>query len=299
MTDAPYTLWQEKSDPDAPFIVCAMFTPNYRALAQRLVASLDQLGLTYALFQVPTVHPSISPRGKGDLSVSKPRFIRFALERFGKPVLYVDCDMVFRSAPTLIAQLVKEGYDFAIYNWLADMMNDAWLPEPGTRLWKFFLRVELASDRQLMASGAVQLWRGTQPAFTLLSDWEQSLCNHPRSEDDHCLDFAYNHGDRTGLNPTWLPKSYCRVAYWIYVQPVIDHPQFPEPNPGHFHQLGFGCFDPAQLRRVEKQEPFPCDALINPATKRLLKRLSNGAYEEIGPVEDGLFPPVSFIKPQP
>jgi len=40
----------------------------------------------------------------------------------------------------------------------------------------------------LMASGAVQLWNGTDAAFVLLADWEASLLRHPKSEDDHCLD---------------------------------------------------------------------------------------------------------------
>jgi hypothetical protein len=96
MADAPYTLWRERADPDAAFIVAAMFTPDYRHRAQRLAASLDSFGLAYALFEVPTVHRSISAKGEGDLTVSKPRFIRFALEQFAKPVLYVDADMVFR-----------------------------------------------------------------------------------------------------------------------------------------------------------------------------------------------------------
>ena len=57
--------------------------------------------------------------------------------------------------PKQIATLAQKGCDFAIYNWLADKMNDAWRPEPGTPLWKFYFRVDLASTSQLMASGAV------------------------------------------------------------------------------------------------------------------------------------------------
>jgi hypothetical protein len=297
--DAPYSLWREGGTAGSPFIVCAMFTPNYGALARRLTASLDAFGLEHALFQVPGVHRSISARGQGDLSLSKPRFIRFLLERFARPVLYVDCDVVFRKEPKQIASLAKKGCDFAIYNWLADMMNDAWRPEPGTPLWKFLFRVDLASDTQLLASGAVQLWRDTDAAISLLTDWEQSLHNHPMSEDDQCLDFAFNHGDRTGLKPHWLPKTCCRYAYWPYVQPTIDHPQFPAPASGQFHQLGSERFDRAQLRRVEKDEPFPRDAAVNSATKRLLKPQADGIYADAGPLKRRLFLPVSFIAPQP
>jgi hypothetical protein len=287
MDEPPYSLWREGGD--GPFTVCAMFTPSYRPMAERLLASLTRFGLPHALFEVPKVHRSISARGEGDLSVCKPRFIRHLLKRFGKPVLYVDADMVFRRAPTQIAALMKKGCDFAIYNWLADPINDAWRPEPGTPLWKFYFGVDLASDSQLMASGAVQFWRGSEAGLTLLSDWEQSLRNHPLSEDDHCLDFAYNHGDRTGLKARWLPKSYCRYAFWIYVQPVIDHPQFPAPASGQYQQLGSERFDRAKLTRAEKELPFPRDAVVDAKAKQLLRAGPEGRLAPAGPLPHRLY----------
>jgi hypothetical protein len=270
-----------------------MFTPNYLHRAQRLLASLESFGQCYALFEVPTIHRSISIRGEGDLSVSKPRFIRFLLERFDRPVLYVDCDVVLRKPPKRITTLAKKACDFAVYNWLADDCNDAWRPEPGTPLWKFYFRVDLTSQTQLMASGAVQFWRGTEAAFNLLTDWEQSLRNHPRSEDDQCLDFAYNHGDRAGLKPEWLPKPYCRYAYWIYAQPVIDHPQFPQPLSGQFHQLGSERFDRAQLNRTDKRQPFPRDMEIDTSARRLLKPQADGSVSVAGPLKRQLYLPAS------
>lgn len=291
MAETPYNLWRKGGDAEAPFIACALFTPSYLGVAQRLAGSLEQFGLHHAMYMVPTVHRSISIKGEGDLSVSKPRFIRFLLERFAKPVLYLDCDVVLRREPTHITSLARKGCDFAIYNWLADMENDAWRPEPGTPLWKFYFRVDLASDSQLMASGAVQFWAPTDAAFTLLSDWEQSLANHPLSEDDQCLDFAYNHGDRTGLKPHWLPKSCCRYAYWIYVQPVIDHPQFPAPASGVYQQLGSERFDKSQLRRVEKDEPFPRDWVVDAAQKQLLRPGPGDSYEAAWPLPHRLYLP--------
>ena len=248
---------------EAPFIVCSQFTPDYRGKRDRLAASLERFGLAHELMEVPQVHRSISPRGSADMAASKPRFITSMLKRFGKPVLYVDSDMVFRKRPDLITALCAQDCDFAIYNWLADPMNDAWRPEPGGRQWKFYFGVDVASDSQLMASGAVQLWRGSEAAFTLLADWEQSLLGHPRSEDDHCLDFAYNHGDRSTLKPHWLPKEYVRIGFWIYADPVIDHPELPTPIIGHFEQLGSARFRTAELRRVTKQTPFPRDAIVD------------------------------------
>lgn len=283
---SPYRVWRQGGE--GPFIVCAMFTPAYRAMAERLLASLTRLDLAHALFEVDQVHRSISAKGEGDLSVSKPRFIRYLLERFEKPVLYVDADVVFRRAPKQIASLAKGTCDFAIYNWLADPMNDAWRPQPGTPLWRFYFSVDLTSDNQLMASGAVQFWRRSDAALALLSDWEQALRNHPRSEDDHCLDFAYNHGDRTGLRPRWLPKSYCRYAFWIYAQPVIDHPQFPAPASGHYQQLGSERFDRARLARAEKEQPFPRDAVVDANAKQLLRPGPQG-LTAIGPLTRRLY----------
>ena len=160
-----YKLWRERSDGAAPYIVCSMFTPDYRQKAERLAASLDCFALAHALFEAPQVHRSISAGGGDELSFSKPRFIAAMLGRFAKPVLYVDSDVVLRQQPGLIADLCAQRCDFAIYNWLADPVNDAWRPD-GAGRWRFFFGIDVASDTQLMASGAVQLWKGTQAAFT-------------------------------------------------------------------------------------------------------------------------------------
>jgi hypothetical protein len=291
MAEAPYRIWREQAFADAPFIVCALFTPDYRSKAERLVASLKHLGLSHALFEAPQVHRSISTRGGEDLAFSKPRFIAHAMRHFRKPVLYVDADMIFRKTPERITALCAQGCDFAIYNWLADAMNDAWRPEPGTPLWNFFFSVDLASDSQLMASGAVQLWAGTDAAFVLLTDWEQSLLRHPKSEDDHCLDFAYNHGDRTGLKPGWLPKDHVRYAFWIYADPVIDHPEFPTPITGHFEALGSERFDRGKITRAEKQQPFPREAIVDAEAKQLLMPAPDGHLVPSGPLPLPLYLP--------
>ena len=283
--------WREGGDANAPFIVCAMFTPGYRARAERLAASLTALGLRHALFEVPHVPRSISPQGAGDLSFSKPRFIRSVLERFAKPVLYVDSDVIFRKSPDLVTALCAGESDFAIYNWLADPVNDAWRPEPGTPLWKFFFSVDVASDTQLMSSGAVQLWKNADAALRLLQDWEQALLQHPRSEDDQCLDFAFNHGDRSGLTPAWLPKGYARYAFWIYTDPVIDHPEFPAPITGAFESLGAARFVREKLVRPEKQQPFPRHAVVDAQAGQLLQQRPGGGFAPAGPLPLPLFLP--------
>ena len=45
-----------RSGGQEPPLICGMFTPDYAALAARLVDSLQRLGLPHAIFEVPTVH---------------------------------------------------------------------------------------------------------------------------------------------------------------------------------------------------------------------------------------------------
>lgn len=82
-----YELWQSDLKSDAPFIVCAMFTDSYRAKAERLAVSIRKFGLAHALFRLPTVHRSISPKGSDDLGFTKAFFIGNMLRRFKRPIL--------------------------------------------------------------------------------------------------------------------------------------------------------------------------------------------------------------------
>ena len=57
------------------FVVVSMFTPSHREMATRLATSLEQLGLPFALYEVPTIHRSVSPGGNDDRSNTKANFI--------------------------------------------------------------------------------------------------------------------------------------------------------------------------------------------------------------------------------
>lgn len=269
--------WRERADAKAPFVVCAMFTPGYRLKAERLAASLERLGLAHALFETPQIHRSISGRGSDDIAFAKPRFITDMLKRFGKPVLYADADVVFRQSPTLIGTLCADNIDFAIYNWLADAENDAWMPAGESGLWKFYFAMDALSDSQLAASGAVQFWNDTKPAQALLAGWEAALTGFPGVQDDHCLDFAFNHAG-AGLRASWLPKEYARYAFWPYVDPMIDHPDFPQPQGGQFAALGMKRVDAAKITMpARKRHPFPRDALIDTAKNLLVTPQADGS----------------------
>jgi hypothetical protein len=137
----------------------------------------------------------------------------------------------------------------------------------------------------------VQLWSGTPAAFRLLDGWEQSLQRHPQTEDDHCLDFAYNLSDHTGLMPAWLTKEYVRLPFWIYADPVIDHPEFPTPITGYFRPLGSRRFVHAELKRAKKTQPFPRDATVDAEASQLLMPDEEGRLVPSGPLPRPVFLP--------
>ncbi len=289
-----FTVWRERSAA-APFTVCAFFTPAYRPKAERLAVSLDALELPYAIFETPAVHRSISRRGGPDMRFSKPRFIASCLARTGRPVLYADCDLIFRARPAAVERAVQEGAEFAAFNWMAAPANDAWMPLPGqaepARFWRFLFNVNEASSDQLMTSGGAQVWRPTPAAQLLLQDWEDALARFERAPDDHALDFAFNRGRArgAGLRASWLPSDHMRIAFWPYVKPVIDHPwlYFP-PQDGHFADIP-NRMDLARLGRRPREPVLPRDLVLDTREMLLLRRVSPDRLEPVGPVPCPLY----------
>jgi hypothetical protein len=223
-----------------PLLICGMFTPSYGAVAERLVRSLQALDLAYTLFEVPTVHNSISLKGSSDPVYTKANFIWHALERSHCPVLYLDVDCVVMRSPELIQRAVDRGHDFAILNWLAQDQNEAYVPIAAgaaaagmsalPRYYQQSYHVDRATEEQLLCSGAVQLWNRTPASQALLAAWFGTILAQPTVSDDECLDFTFNNPSgswRSALRHYWLPKSYARYPWWIFDEPVIDHPDIP------------------------------------------------------------------------
>ena len=223
---------------EAP-LICGMFTRDYAPLAERLVSSLRPLGLAHALFEVPTVHRSISLRGSADTTYTKANFLWHVLALTQRTVLYVDADCVVRKTPELVVRLTKAGCDLATVNWLAPERNDAYVPAPlpanaqpnggPPRYYRYAYHVDAVSEEQLLCSGAVQLWGNTEAARGLLEAWFGTIAAHPGVPDDECMNFTFNNPGpwRAALRPCWLPKSYVRYPWWIFDEPVIDHPDIP------------------------------------------------------------------------
>jgi hypothetical protein len=281
--------------PEGPPSICAMFTPSYVSAAERLAHSLRDLSLAHALFEVPSVHRSISLHGSDDLTYTKANIMCRLLELTKRPVLYVDVDCVVRRHPELLFRLLQRGCDFAIRNWLSADPNDAYVPahiaenadgasEPP-RYYRHGYHVDYVGDEQLLCSGAVQLWGNTPAARGLLAAWFATIAAHPGVPDDECLNFTFNNpeGWRAALQPSWLPPSYARYPWWIFDEPVIDHPDIPyqgaqrpvrDPNGRrHFYPERSGVRTPAPH--------IPRDCVIDVRTGELL-RFEQSQWRPVG-----------------
>jgi hypothetical protein len=215
-----------------------MFTANYAQKAKRLAESCRKFALPFELHEVATVHRSIGINGSDDLRVTKANFIHHLLRTHNKPVLYLDADCEFAAKPVLITELAQAGCDFAIYNWLADQYTDRFFPlslqaegasdEPN-RYYQYKGSIDLMSSSQLFAGGLAQFYGNSIAARALLARWHRTVAEFHGCADDDCLNFTYNNLRKSDwlywlLKRRWLPKAYARVMFWIYVEPVINHP---------------------------------------------------------------------------
>jgi len=291
---------------DRSYVIGAMFTDKYSDKAERLATSCKKFNLPFFLYEVPTVHRSISRRGTDNLSYTKPNFIHHLLETYKKPVLYIDADCEFVSEPVLIDELVKSRCDFAIYNWYADECTDMFYPieidssrgeEPiSKRFYRYMGCVPWYGPSQLQCSGAVQFYRNSFAARSLLTHWHRAIQAFPTSADDQILSFTYNNLTRRSLltwllRAEWLPKSYCRYAYWIYVKPIINHPDIPAPlsdfkkttpAPGLKYQYR------SQMERRDNPGPLPRDRIVD-TEQHVLCAFVDGHLVPVEPIDQEIW----------
>lgn len=281
---------------DRSYVVGAMFTSAYSSKAERLAASCEKFGLRYVITEVPTVHRSISPGGSDDLAYTKPNFIRSLISAHRKPVLYVDADCEFVSPPDLIDDLVRSRCDFAIYNWCADECTDMFEPvafdgqSSNGRFYRFAGSLDYFARDQLVCSGLVQYHAHSFAARSLLRRWHEAIARYRGCADDGALGFVFNNLTRrslTGwlLKTRWLPKSYARIAWWIYVKPVINHPDLPRRS-----ESNIPINDPkkkiiyaSKLKRPTPSRIFPPGFIID-TERRMLCRLVDGELVAVEPI---------------
>jgi hypothetical protein len=211
----------------------SMYTQSYAMLAERLAISLEKHGLPYAVYEVPTVHNSISEKGSEDSKYTKSSFIREIINRTKKNIVYIDCDCEIKKFPSLLFEISHKN-DFAIFNWLSTQENHVYLPSQqdggSGPIYQYSHSIHASCSHQLICSGAVQFWANSESSIKLLNYWQQTIENNSGSADDYCLDFAFNNFKKNlnnEINYYWIPKAYSRYAWWIFDEPIIDHPQIP------------------------------------------------------------------------
>ncbi|MEZ0371206.1 MAG: hypothetical protein ACAI44_19080 [Candidatus Sericytochromatia bacterium] len=274
-----------------------MFTPSYEPKVRQLQQSCEKFGLDYELYEVPSVHSSLSRLGSGDLRYTKANFICSLLLRHQLPILYLDSDCQIRAYPSLLSKLVADGCDFAIYNWLADEYTDTFFPVvlqtpegenlDAGRLFQFSHSVDYIDPKQLICSGCTHFYNPTPTARALLKSWQTLKQKYPRVAEDECLDFVFNNptAEIREIKAQWLPKSYARYATWIYAQPVIDHPEIPATSEG-FEKLPktgpLRRFYPERARQARPQLLLPRDCLIEVRTGLLYRISQAGGLVLVG-----------------
>jgi len=221
------------------FIVLSFYTKNFINKASRLADSLTALNLNHKIYEIPEIHYSKSNKGSNNLKYSMPNLILNILDEVQMPVLYVDSDIVFIKEPIIFFSFQKKNIDFAIYNFLEDMDNEGYLPqaikirENNKTLEKdfYFTKVSVPlvnspkHEKQLLSAGAVAYFSNSKASIDLLKLWLENIQKYPKAVDDQTLDYTYNLiFDRKRISSQWLAKEYCRYNFWIFVDPIINHP---------------------------------------------------------------------------
>jgi protein O-GlcNAc transferase len=293
---------------DTGFLVAAMITADekYYHYAQRLVNSCLQFGLAIVVYEVPTVHRSISAKGSDDVRFTKANFISFLHQIYAIPILYLDVDVVIKQIPSVIPQLITQGYDFAAYNWFSDRQNCCYSPqnvdfvEKGVtihtthRFYKFTHQITLHGKDQLLVSGCTQFYNNTKHAEILLKEWHSSICQFPTATDDSCLDFAFNNLPLdSGIKAFWLDKSYARYCWWLYTQPVIDHPDLPalhdsmRQNPEtNTKKRNY----PERLQQIIVPPVFDHEVLIDVVQNILWQQDADGIFKPVDRINIPIYP---------
>ena len=285
-------IYKENNLNDKNFIVVSFFTKSYKDKADKLINSLNKFNINYKVFEIPTIHYSKSNKGSDDINYCMPKLIMKALSSFRLPILFIDCDMEIVQKPELFYRLDEKKIDFAIYNWLEDNDNDGYLPlklnintSEGKIEKTYFINkvnVKLLNhsekEKQLFSSGAVAYFSNSDLSNKLLKDWYKNIEKYPQLPDDQILDYTFNFtfDKKNKLKIEWLSKNYCRVYWWIFTKPIINHPD----NVSHREKDNFYKITGKKRYKIEntiKRETskIPSDLIIDINEKKLLK-IKNG-----------------------
>ena len=280
-------IYKENKENFENFLIVSFFTKNYKTKADRLIDSLNNFKLNYKVFEVPSIHYSKSENGSDNINYSMPKLILKMINKYKVPILFTDCDMVIEKKPELIFSLKEKKIDFAIYNWLEDSENDGYLPvnldintEEGKVHKKYYINkvnIKLINnpdkEKQLFSSGAVAYFSDSNESISFLNYWLENIKSYPKAPDDQVLDYTYNYSSKLrNLKVEWLDKSYCRIYWWIFSDPIIN-------NPGQVHHRRNDNFERLTGKKRFKIEntlrrrtsKFPEEFLLDLKKKNILK----------------------------
>jgi len=180
---------------------------SYQTLARRLATRCRALGL-------PFYSEEYANYDHQNGILYKPLFIRKTIERFRKPVLYIDCDIFIHHIPKLI-DATDHLYDFMAFNWLAD-----------TRINPVF------DWHTLVTHSDVLYFNYTQKALFFLNEWRDAMLQNPDMSDDELLSTCFMKY-KDSLNYYWLPGEYFYVPQYMKckIKPVLSHPFFKTNQP--------------------------------------------------------------------
>lgn len=186
-----------RRDSDADWIVVGWFTPDYRPLAEKLAANLDEHGAPYHLY-------ALEPFGKNfyERTRKKPEVVLRAMDDYpGKTIVLMDADCIVKGDISNIADTVAS--DVGIY------LKAEPIRKP---------RVSMA------ASSRVVVLRPTTGARIFAETWN-SICAGPVGrgcDDELCMVWAFIKAAHVGFDH--IPLEYSgREAAAAPANAVIIH----------------------------------------------------------------------------
>ena len=201
---------------DNQFVGISMYSPKFKAKAERLLRSCSRIGICCKATLLPADAfgpdaPEGSEAFRFETISSKPSFILDEIEATHHPVVFLDTDLEFHRFPHLFVpgSWPNGPRDFAIFNYWGNETK-----------WKY-------ASTPTTGSGVV-FFNKTDRAKNLLKAWAEAMAwkGNTRAPDDQVLDRLLKQGKWLArASAGWLPAAYMRTvpAYYRGIVPVIDH----------------------------------------------------------------------------
>lgn len=174
-----YNFWTKKSSP----------RKTYKQLVDDLRTNVHKI--CKLEFYAEHINPENDPSMYQNMISYKPVFIQKCILKFNRPIIYVDCDMIFLKRPSLFID-TKGFYDIMLFNWNA---------EP---------RINQKFDwRTLETSGGVMYFNKTKAALRILSVWIGFISKQLKKADDRLLSIVFVITNAsTWTRFYWIPVEY-------------------------------------------------------------------------------------------